>query len=77
MKIEKNVITDGVRCLVQKNGQYYVVDLSYTFDHGPEAMAFPADENGTVISWTEEFVQWYGTVSEENLLSAVEEFLAE
>lgn len=47
-----------------KNGKWYYIDMSNTFDRGWEIMAFPADgDHGTshgegVTSWSEVYVDW-------------------
>ncbi len=43
----------GAACLVEHEGQHYVVssvDAMYT---GPETLVFEADESGNVTSWTD------------------------
>lgn len=46
------------------NGNYYIVDSCYTFDHGLETMVFPCDENGKITSWSEVYANWYATENE-------------
>jgi hypothetical protein len=77
MEIQKNKRTGGYYATIQKDDQYYCADLSYTLDHGPEVMIFPADENGEVTSYLEVYVDWPGEVTEEALKKAIASFLAE
>ena len=45
----------GNACLVKIKGDYFIVSTIYSaFDHdGAETLAFAADENGEVTSWTD------------------------
>ena len=77
MTIKHNLRNDGLYTVVEKNGQYYVLDLCYTLDHGVECMGFPCDENGRITDFGDVYVSFPEAVSEENLIACVEEFLAQ
>ena len=59
-----------------KLGHEYFADLSDTMDHGPECMIFPYDDERR-IGGVEVFTKWYDSVSEENLVDSIEEFLSQ
>lgn len=77
MDIKRNPVNRGLYTVVEKESCYYLFDLAYTFDHGVECMGFPCDEKGEVTSYEEVYVSFPRTVTRENLVACVEEFMAQ
>ena len=76
-KIERNKLTRGFYSVVEKEGRFYYIDLSFTFDKGVECMAFSSDKEGNVLDWGEVFVVYPKEVSEIALKDCIEKFLRE
>lgn len=77
IEVKKNKLTHGLSATFKKNRRWYYADLSYVMGYGNEMMIFPADENGKVTCWGEKFLRYYDSVTEENLLSGIREFMKE
>lgn len=75
MIIKDNKLTGGYSAVIEKEGEYYLADISYTLDKGAECMIFRSDKNGKVDSWEEVYVEWPDTVTKDNLKKCIKEFL--
>ncbi len=76
LKIEHNKITSGLCSTFQYEGEEYFVDLSCVMFSGMECMIFKS-ANGKVTSWTELYYKCVDSVSEEELIKCVVEFIKE
>ena len=80
-KIIREVKDRELGHIVQTNdGRLHYVDSANTFDCGYETMSFPCNNEGHVISWSEEYVEHYCTNASmekrhEYLISHLEEVL--
>lgn len=75
LDIKYNILNGGLYTVVEKEGCFYLFDLAYTFDHGVECMAFKCDADGHVNDYNEVYVSFPRTVTRENLVACVEEFM--
>lgn len=75
--IKRNKRTGGFYSVVEKEGNFYYIDLSFTFDAGVECMAFPSDREGNASDWREVFVAYPEEVSEIALKDCIQKFLSE
>lgn len=75
--IKRNKMTRGFYSVVEKEGNFYYIDLSFTFDRGIECMAYPSDKEGKVSDWGEVFVAYPEEISENALKDCIEKFLLE
>ena len=76
LKIERNKTTSGLRSTFQYEGEEYFADLSCVMFSGMECMIFKS-ANGNVTSWTELYYKCVDSVSEEELIKCVVEFIKE
>lgn len=77
MDIRYNPVNGALYTVVEKESCYYLFYLA-SFDHGVECIGFPCDEKGEVTSYfAEVYVSFPRTVTRENLVACVEEFMAQ
>lgn len=76
LKIEHNNTTSGLRSTFQYEGEEYFADLSCVMFSGMECMIFKS-ANGNVTSWSELYYKCVDSVSEEELIKCVVEFIKE
>lgn len=48
-----------IKTLIKRKSGFHVVSSVYTMDSGFETMIFPADENGEIISFHEEYCRHF------------------
>ena len=77
MELGRNERTGGYTAHFALDGQRYAADLSFTPDRGPECMVFRANKQFEVTDWHEVYACWFSTVTRDNLVLAVNDFLGE
>lgn len=76
LKIERDSMTGGLCSTFQYEGEEYFADLSCVMLSGMECMIFKSN-NGNVTSWTELYCNYVDSVSENELIKCVVEFIKE
>lgn len=75
MIIKDNKLTGGYFAIIEKKGEYYLADISYTLDKGPEVMIFKSDKDGKLTDYQEVYVNYPNAVTKDNLKKCIKEFL--
>ena len=73
--IERNEMNGGWNAVIQRDGQWYYIDLTEIPHYASECMAFHCDKTGEMTSYCEVFTRRGAPVTAKALEKLIDEFM--